>query len=269
VVSGVKRFQNIVWEHYRAHKREMPWRNDIAPYRVFVSEVMLQQTQVARVAEKFPAFTKMFPDFQALAAAPLKRVLAAWQGMGYNRRALYLKRAAEMVAEKHAGKLPRDVAALEALPGIGPATARSIAVFAWNSPQIFIETNIRSVFLHHFFPGRTATSDAELLPFIQKALDTENAREWYYALMDYGAWLKKEHGNAGKRSKHYAKQPPFAGSNREVRGKVLRALSGNKQMTLAMLMRACGEAKVKTGFALRGLIRDGLVRKNKNNFSIA
>ncbi|MDO8582891.1 MAG: A/G-specific adenine glycosylase [bacterium] len=265
----IKEFQKTVWDYYGANRRAMPWRDVITPYRVFVSEVMLQQTQVARVMEKFSQFIKQFPSFRALAAAPLNELLSVWQGMGYNRRALYLKKAAEVVVLDYRSRLPRNPEELEKLPGIGPATARSIAAFAWNSPEVFIETNIRAVFLHHFFVGRSSVSDSQLLPFVEQTLDRENPREWYYALMDYGTMLKKTNKNPSRASAHHIKQSKFEGSVRQTRGKIVKILSAEKtSYTDAALAKRAAESAVKINAALQGLVRDGLVRKIGAKFSI-
>lgn len=266
----IKAFRKIVWGYYAVNRRAMPWRDVITPYRVFVSEIMLQQTQVARVMEKLPQFIKLFPNFKALADAPLQSVLSAWQGMGYNRRALYLKKAAETVVRDYRGRLPQSPEELEKLAGVGPATARSIAAFAWNSPEVFIETNIRAVFLHHFFAGRSSVSDSQLLPFVENALDRENPREWYYALMDYGTMLKKANKNPSRASAHHAKQSKFEGSVRETRGKIIKALSGVRgACTEAALIKHAVEPVAKVRTALAGLMRDGLVKKNGRKFAIA
>ena len=264
----IKAFQKTVWGYYAKNRRAMPWRDVITPYRVFVSEIMLQQTQVARVMEKFPQFLKLFPSFKALAEAPLQSVLSAWQGMGYNRRALYLKKAAEAVVHDYSGRLPHNPEDLEKLAGIGPATARSIAVFAFNNPEAFIETNIRAVFLHHFFAGRSGVSDNELLPFVEKALDTKNPREWYYALMDYGTMLKKTNKNPSRASAHHVKQSKFEGSVRETRGKIVKLLARGAFTNIA-LVKHTAEPAVKIKTALTGLMRDGLIKKDGRKFVIA
>jgi A/G-specific adenine glycosylase len=186
---------------------------------------MLQQTQTYRVAPKFELFMEMFPTFQALAEGSLQDVLAAWQGLGYNRRALALQVIAQQVVAEHNGMLPNDPEILVTFKGIGPATAASICAFAFNSPTVFIETNIRSVFIHSFFKGLDKVDDKELLPLVQATLDYENPREWYYALMDYGVYLKKEKGNPSRKSKHHTKQSKFEGSDRQVRGAIVRAVT--------------------------------------------
>jgi A/G-specific adenine glycosylase len=202
----------------------MPWRDEPTPYNVVVSEVMLQQTQVSRVLEKYPPFVAAFSDFAALATAPTPAVLAMWQGLGYNRRALNLQRLALVVAHQFGGKLPRATTDLAKLPGIGPGTAGAIAAFAFNEPVPFIETNIRRAFIHHFFSDQEKILDSELLPIIEIALDHANPREWYYALMDYGAHLAKTVPNPNRRSSHYVRQSKFEGSDRQIRGAIVRLL---------------------------------------------
>lgn len=222
---NIREFQKIIWQHYAAHGRLFDWRGVDDPYKVFISEVMLQQTQTARVAVKYPEFINRFPDFAALAQAPLKEVLLAWQGMGYNRRGMYLHRAAQIIMTNHQGILPNDPIILDSLPGIGAATAASICAFAFNRPTVFIETNIRAVFIHFFFHGREKVDDKEIMPLVQASVDKDNSREWYYALMDYGVMLKKSLMNPSRKSKHYTKQSKFEGSDRQIRGMILKILT--------------------------------------------
>ncbi|PIU86947.1 endonuclease III, partial [Candidatus Berkelbacteria bacterium CG06_land_8_20_14_3_00_43_10] len=191
-------FQKTIWDYYHAHPRPMPWRETTDPYHIYVSEVMLQQTQVDRVLSKYTQFVRLFPNWGALADAPLTDVLRVWQGLGYNRRALLLQKSARIISDTYSQKLPNDPQLLEQLPGIGHATARSIVGFAYNKPVVFIETNIRSVFIHFFFSDRSDVDDTELLPLIKKSCHQENVREWYWALMDYGVMLKKS-GNPSKK----------------------------------------------------------------------
>ncbi len=220
----VAAFRELVWDYYRDHARIMPWREQPSPYNVVVSEVMLQQTQVSRVLQKYPPFVAAFPDFRSLACARVVEVLAAWQGLGYNRRALNLQKLAQAVLEEYEGRLPANPAQLIKLPGIGSGTAGSIAAFAFKEPVVFIETNIRRVFLHHFFADHADVPDSDLMPLISEALDRENPREWYYALMDYGAHLATIIPNPNRRSKHYTRQSRFEGSDRQIRGAIIRLL---------------------------------------------
>ncbi len=223
-IAELKKFQKEIWNYYRAYGREMPWRNIDDPYRIVLSEIMLQQTQVDRVRPKYEAFLAKFPTLESLASAPLSEVLIAWQGLGYNRRAKFLKAMAEQVVSTHGGRFPDDPQVLRELPGIGPGTAGSIAAFVHNKPVAFIETNIRRVYIHFFFKDREAVVDKEILPLVEATVDHKNSREWYYALMDYGALLAKTQVNPNRRSKHYAKQSKFEGSDRQIRGRILKEL---------------------------------------------
>ncbi len=219
-----RQFKKIIWDFYKKHKRDLPWRKTQDPYKILVSEVMLQQTQAHRVVPKYKSFTNKFPTVQALAKASVQDVLKEWQGLGYNRRALYLKKCAEKIATEYKGKFPQDLKTLCTLPGIGKATAGDILAFAWNLPAVVIETNIRSVFIHFFFQDKEKITDAQIIPLIEKTLDKKNPREWYWALFDYGAELKKKITNPSRKSKHYAKQSVFVGSFRQKRGAILKFL---------------------------------------------
>jgi A/G-specific adenine glycosylase len=264
IVLKIGQFQELVWDYYRDHAREMPWREDPNPYWVVVSEVMLQQTQVSRVLEKFPQFIKQFDSFEKLAAARPADVIAAWQGLGYNRRALNLQKLAQAIDEE----LPRDPAELVKLPGIGPGTAGSIAAFAFDAPAVFIETNIRRVFIHHFFEDQEGVDDKQLLPLVEQALDREQPREWYYALMDYGTHLAKTVPNPNRRSKHHAVQSKFEGSDRQIRGEILRHLiKATKGFDELFEQSLCSD---KTRFMkiLDGLRKDGLVERTKKGYQL-
>ncbi len=218
-------FIHTVQTFYREEGRHyLPWRKTKDPYRILLSEVMLQQTQVDRVIPKYTAFLKQFPTVKALATAELADVLRAWQGLGYNRRGKFLHQCAQAVLREHQGRLPNAEAELRALPGIGAYTASAVCAFAYNKPVVLIETNVRSVFLHHFLKGKDLVSDREILPLIERTLLETDVRSWYYALMDYGSYIKKTYGNPNHRSLHYTKQSPFKGSTREIRGEILSLL---------------------------------------------
>ena len=217
-------FRNTVLRQYRAAGRAFPWRETRDPYAVLVSEMMLQQTQTLRVVPKYLSWLSAFPDAKTLADAPLSAVLERWVGLGYNRRAKYLHETCKTVVRDFEGRFPQDPETLETLPGIGPYTARAVSTFAFGMPNAFIETNIRSVFLFFFFPGETGVSDADIRPLLEKTLDREDPRTWYYALMDYGSELKKTVGNPNRVSSHYVKQSKFEGSLRQARGAIVRRI---------------------------------------------
>ncbi|MCB1194887.1 A/G-specific adenine glycosylase [bacterium] len=218
-------FQRNIYEFYKTHKRPMPWRDIDDPYRVLVSEVMLQQTQVERIIKMYPPFIDAFPAIDVLAKAPFDKVFALWQGLGYNRRALFLHRCSKIIVERFDSVIPNKPDSLAELPGLGWATACSICTFAYNMPLAFIETNIRSVYLSFFFPDEKNVPDKHILPLVEKTLDYDNPRQWYYALMDYGVMLKKMLKNPSRRSAHHTKQSPFDGSFRQVRGAVMKQLT--------------------------------------------
>jgi A/G-specific adenine glycosylase len=220
----IESFRERIQRFHSTHRRDLPWRNTTDPYPVLVSEVMLQQTQVERVREKYLPFLRKFPTVASLARAPVADVLAGWQGLGYNRRALALKKAAAEIVERFGGRIPDEETDLRSLPGIGPYTASAVLAFAFNRPVVMIETNIRRVFIHCFFPDRRGVEDREIRLLVEETLDRENPREWYNALMDYGWYLRTLSENPNRRSRHYARQAPFTGSNRQVRGKILKVL---------------------------------------------
>jgi A/G-specific adenine glycosylase len=257
-------FRKIVYKHFAEFGRELPWRKTKDPYHILISEVMLQQTQVDRVIGKYTAFIKTFPDFKTLAKASLEQVYAVWQGLGYNRRALSLKKMAEIVIEKHKGKLPATEEELTALPGIGKATAASIAAFGFNKPSLFIETNIRTVFIHHFFKNRDAVDDPEILGFLTQTLDKTNPRKWYSALMDYGTMLKKKHRNPSRKSAHYVKQSRFEGSRRQARGAILKTLLNAAPLTENGIAQKLSDSnKIDIKEILDEMCNEGLLRKIK------
>lgn len=262
---SIAEFRELVWDYYRQDGRSMPWRTNPSPYCVLVSEIMLQQTQVSRVIPKFNEFVVLFPDFAALADAPLAQVLAAWAGLGYNRRARFLHEAAKQIVATHGGMLPDNPLALQKLPGVGQNTAGAVLAYAFNQPAAFVETNIRTVYLHHFFPDQQEVSDKAILDLVEQTLDKSSPREWYWALMDYGSELKVTEGGRLDQSRHYKKQPAFAGSLRQMRGMIIqRLLAGPAEATT--LERHFADERVEP--ALEGLLRDGLIERQNGIVSL-
>lgn len=266
--SAVRRFRSIINGYYKKHRRDFPWRRTEEPYHIVVSEIMLQQTQTGRVAEKFTEFIDAFPTVESLAGAGLKDVLAVWQGMGYNRRARYLHEMAKQIVASYGGRIPDSPEILARLPGIGAATAASICAFAFNLPVVFIETNIRAVFIHFFFHDRAGVLDREIIPLVEATLDRKNSRHWYSALMDYGVMLKKRHPNPSRKSAHHQRQAPFAGSRRQVRGQLLKIILASPGITLARLSLSIDRSEEFTKSVLEELMGDSLVRKKGKSYHI-
>ncbi len=254
-------FRNTILTYYRQHPRRLPWRETDDPYRITVSELMLQQTQVDRVLSKYGEFVEAFPNFSALAEAPLQDVLLVWQGLGYNRRAKALKDIAILVMTDYDGILPSEPEELETFPGIGPATAREIAAFAFNKPVVFIETNIRSLFIHFFFPDAANIPDRSILPLIEATLVRDNPREWYYALMDYGSMLKRNVPNPGRKSAHYARQSRFEGSDRQIRGAIIRLLTSEDTVPENTIIAKTGCDPDRGEKIMNTLVAEGLVQR--------
>lgn len=260
-------FQQTVYDYYNANKRTLAWRDNPTPYQVVVSEIMLQQTQVDRVATKFPLFMERFPTLEALATAPVHAVLTAWQGLGYNRRALALHQFAQRVQAEFGGRVPTETPILETFKGIGPATAASIVVYAYNKPHVFIETNVRTVFIHHFFKKTETVHDKELAPFVAATIDSKDPREWYYALMDYGTMLKKQHKNPSRRSAHYAVQSKFEGSDRQVRGLILKLLTQVPSLSEQEIVAAIPREESLTRRILSALEQEGFILFRQGYYS--
>ncbi|HUD03937.1 MAG TPA: A/G-specific adenine glycosylase [Candidatus Paceibacterota bacterium] len=286
------KFKEIIWKYYKEHGRyNLAWRNLPAdeagtkdPYKILVSEVMLQQTQVARVKTKYEEFLKKFPTVKMLARASTKDVLKVWQGLGYNRRALYLKKAAEISQRDFGGIFPPNREQLEKLPGIGQSTSGALMAFAFNIPVTFIETNIRSVYIHHFgnellrrsasSPHKSATegiNDKDIIAMIEKHMRKDkriygNPRCWYYALMDYGVYLKENHTNPSRKSIGYKKQSSFKGSRRELRAKILR-LFLKKPLTEKEIIKIFTPATYNISEILQKLTKEGFLKNKNGRFS--
>jgi A/G-specific adenine glycosylase len=243
--------------------RPMPWRETTDPYLIMVSELMLQQTQVSRVVPKYEAFTAMFPTITALRDATLEQVLQLWQGLGYNRRAKYLLAAARHVSEQYGGAMPSSVVDLQTLPGVGKNTAGAICAYAYDQPVVYVETNIRTVYLHHFFTGKTKVHDKEIERVLALTLPDSGVREFYWALMDYGAWLKANGVRNIDRSSHHRKQPPLRGSIREARGAIITHLT-NGAVEINALEAACAQYGERYPIALEQLIQEQMVGIEKN-----
>lgn len=260
-------FQKVIWDFYAKNKREMPWRHTTNGYYVLLSEIMLQQTQVPRVLTKFKEFTSILPDFEALANAQLQTLLGVWQGMGYNRRALYLQKTAQIITEKYNGIVPKSPEILETFPGIGKATAAAIVTYTYNVPTVFIETNIRRIFIHQFFQDAIDIDDKQIFPLVSATVDEKNPRDWYYALMDYGSQLPKQVTNPNRKSKHYIVQSPLEGSDRQIRGLLIKHLLV-KPSTVEDVAISIAKDEGRVKKMLNKLNEEGFVMEEKGIYKI-
>ena len=283
----IAQFQRKILSSHRKNRRSLPWRKTKNPYRILVSEIMLQQTQISRVLPKYKEFLKHFPTLRALARASNKKLLKAWEGLGYWRRALFLKAAAKKILKEHKGKFPLHPALLEKLPGIGPYTARAVVCFSAKNRQdiqAFLDTNIRRVYLHFFFPlrlrsGQAKVSDKEILEIAQKAVNALpkgiESREWHYALFDYGAAVLKDK-SINRKSRHYHRQSPFEGSFRSFRTKAVRFLlkkPSGKVSHRALETFLKNELKkyrsnVQLKEVISSLLNDKLVKRSSRHYSL-
>lgn len=257
-----EKFRHVLQQKGATLYRDMPWRRDTRPYYVLVSELMLQQTQVARVIPKFEKFVARFADEKTLSEASLAEVLTYWQGLGYNRRAKFLHDAAKMIMRDYDGIFPEDENKVLKLPGVGKNTAGAILAYAFNKPAIFIETNVRTVYIHHFFSGDSIVDDKMIAEKLRQTIDSENPRQFYQNVMDYGTHLKNNGVKNIQKSRHYKKQSPLQGSVRQLRGDVVRLLS-------------CGEDSLEEvrsdprfPKAISGLLCDGLIEQTRIGFRL-
>jgi len=229
---------------------------------------MLQQTQTSRVEQKYREFIKAFPSVRILATAPRSNVLAHWQGLGYNRRAVALHETAKAIVASHGGRVPRQRDVLMSLPGVGQSTAGAVRAFAFGEPEVLVETNVRRVFLHLFYSDREGVRDAEIVPLIERTMDREDPRRWYYALMDYGVRLAGQVPNPNRRSAHYAKQSRFEGSRRQLRGQVLRLVLKDGAMSIDALALALGiEAETVEGI-VHELVKEGFLKRRSRRVAV-
>jgi len=270
----VAAFVDRVVREGRARYRDLPWRRTRDPYAVLISEVMLQQTQVPRVLPRYERWLERFPTLDSLAAAPLAEVLAEWQGLGYNRRAIALKRLAEEIETNRAGVLPEDERELRALPGIGPATAAGLMAFAFGRPAVYLETNVRAVVIHELFADVESVPDRDIRPILSAALDVVTqrdiaVRDWYYALLDYGAGLKKELPNPSRRSAHHTRQSPYEGSRRQKRARVLRAALELGEAEEGSIGELAELSPSDTADILEALAADGFVVREGDRWRVA
>lgn len=252
-------FISIIEEYYQIRGRKFPWRETCDPYAVLLSELMLQQTQTERVHPKYHRFLELWPDFYALDQAPFPEILKEWKGLGYNRRAIALKEIAKISVAQYHGSLPVELEKLRSLPMVGAATAAAVRSFSFNLPSLYLETNIRRVLLYFFFDGEEKIRDRDLYEVLEQLQSRDNPKQWYYALMDYGVYLKKQMKNPNIRSAHYVKQGRFENSNRQIRGQILTVFTERGVVTREELYKWLNFEEERIDECLEALIQEKFI----------
>jgi A/G-specific adenine glycosylase len=263
----------LAW--FASRSRAYPWRGTRDPYRVWVSEIMLQQTQAARVAPAFEAFVRRFPSVTSLAAASRREVLRAWDGLGYHRRAVALSEGARIVVRDHGGQLPADPAALRGLPGVGPYTSAAVASIAFGMPVAAVDTNVRRVVARvHLGIEADDASPREVAELSNAWLDPRDPGRWNQALMDLGREVCRprprcERCPLATGCRFVAaglpvrparrRQGPFRGSTREVRGAIVLALRTHESLSIGRLIAETGFEKERVAPAVSALAGEGIV----------
>ncbi|OGM30277.1 hypothetical protein A2801_01365 [Candidatus Woesebacteria bacterium RIFCSPHIGHO2_01_FULL_41_10] len=269
-MSKERQFNKLLKQFYTSSNRNyLPWRKTHDPYKILISEVMLQQTQVSRVESKFEPFVERFPTVEILAKADLAEVLSRWSGLGYNRRAKYLHQCARKIVGKHNSQISKHISELIVLPGVGEATAGAIVVYAYNVAEIFIETNIRRAIIDYFFSDKNAVHDKHIKLILKDVIDRNNPREWYWSLVDYGASLGKVKNNPNKKSVHYTKQTLFLGSKRQVRGSVIKLLVQDIIISEDNLKRSIEGDQKYLKEVLKELVSEGLIDKSGQKYRLS
>ena len=233
-LDSIQAFQKKVMQWWEENARNLPWRHNPSPYNVLVSEIMLQQTQVSRVIPKYEEFIREFPNLEDLAAAETKHLLRVWSGLGYNRRALWLRDAANEIVKR--GDFPIEVKELRRLKGIGDYTSRSILIFAFNKEIAAVDTNIRRVLIASGF-AEESMSNKEVQEVADALLLRDKSRDWHNALMDYGSEVLTSSSTG---IAPLSRQSCFKGSTRQIRGAIIRTLTGTESMTSEQLHTRMG-----------------------------
>ena len=260
-------FQKKIFQWWKVNKRDLPWRHTHDPYKILVSEVMLQQTTVSRVLTKYPVFIKAYPTVKDLANASSGDILRIWKGMGYNRRALYLLQTAKTIHEKYYNKFPISEQLLSKLPGLGKYTARAVLVFAFRKDIAMVDTNIRQILTHFFFHDKPQ-SEKIIQELADQLVPIGKSWEWHQAMMDYGAMNASEWRRPERSRRMERKPTPFKETNRYFRGRIidlLREKSYKEKELIENLYLEYGKDKIFYIDLLKKLEKDGLVVQ-KNNF---
>ncbi|HVQ00922.1 MAG TPA: Fe-S cluster assembly protein HesB [Candidatus Thermoplasmatota archaeon] len=257
----ISKFQRKVWAFYRTHRRRLPWRTTHDPYKILVSELMLQQTQVSRVITFYNKWIQQWPTIQDLAHASRREVLQAWMGLGYNTRALRLQQAAKTIVGDYQGDVVQAMRQYQEIPGVGRYTSQAVLIFATNADLVTVDTNIRRIFIHEFGLPKDI-SERNLWDLALRCLPTGRSRDWHNALMDYGA-LHDTALTTGVKPK--TRQGRFEGSNRQLRAQVIRLLL-QQDRSFTELQKRLDVPKVKLQHILATLIEEDFISRKKNRY---
>ncbi len=261
----ILKFQEKILSWYEENKRELPWRSTKDPYKILVSEIMSQQTQISRVIPKYEAWLQRFPTIKSLAEAPAAEVLRYWSGLGYNRRALNLQKTAQAIVNSGRNALPTSVEELKKLPGIGQYTASAVACFAYDAQIPVIDTNIRKVIAAEFFQGQLP-DEKTIADIAREILPKGRASEWNQALMDFSSLVLKSVKIP------IAKQSHFKSSDRWYRGQTVKLLLEIKKISFSGLLDYFADINPIDGERLDALLhklsKDGLVDYKDRTISI-
>lgn len=257
----IREFQTNIFVWWKKNKRDLPWRHTHDPYKIMVSEVMLQQTQVSRVLAGYREFIERYPTVKVLAKASTSDVVKIWKGMGYNRRALYLKQAARAVVDRYGGTFPKSEKELVKLPGLGTYTARAILVFAYRQNTACVDTNIRQIITHYFFDEKPQKPSI-IQAVADQLLPLGKSWEWHQALMDFGALEL----NVSRVTYHVSRKKtiPFRQSNRFYRGRIIDRLREGKIREASLITEfqtTYGKSREFILTIIAGLARDGLLAR--------
>ncbi|MHA2252598.1 MAG: Fe-S cluster assembly protein HesB [Candidatus Kariarchaeaceae archaeon] len=258
----ISQFHEMLFSWWADNKRQFPWRDTTDPYKIMVSEFMLQQTQAIRVIPKFLLFTEKYPDLQTLSEADKKELLTIWSGLGYNRRAIWLQQAAGELLKFE--PFPQDPVVLRKLRGVGSYTSRAIPIFAFNADLVTVDTNIRRILIYEGF-AQEESSERELYEIAENLLPMGKSRDYHSALMDYGALSKT---SKVTKISSINKHAPFKGSTRDFRGKIIKCLTKRKGLSRRDLQEKCSIPGNEIIKILQGLIDDELIQYKSGRYYI-
>ena len=259
----IVKFRRKVFTFFKNHGRDLPWRMTEDPYKILLSELMLQQTQVSRVITYYTSWVQRWPTIQLLATASRHEVLQAWMGLGYNTRAIRLQKAAQIIVKEFQGDVITAMNNYKAIPGVGRYTSQAVLIFAANADLATVDTNIRRIFIHEFSLPETV-SEKTIWGLAQRCLPKGRSRDWHNALMDYGA-LHLTARKTGIPPK--TKQPRFEESDRQLRGRIIRLLL-QKDQGFAQIKKLFEVDEPRLQIILDKLAHEGIISRKNDRYHL-